>query len=368
ERGDREESDEDEAADVTQAAGSGLVLVHVSVPSVADIVMAWVVDPTVHPAMPAAGRERGYCRRNRPARQSRRGAPTACGERAAWVTLRLIPNYLLIGEGMPVNLDAVGQQAGPVEVGWDSRDVMLYALGVGAGQADPLDELDLTTENTAGVQLRALPTFALILTQLAKVRPDFGDVDHTRLVHAEQSLELDAPMPVEGRARITGRIESIVDKGSGALVTTAFEANDVAGGRRLFTARASAFIRGEGGFDPNRKSGGTRPAVPDRAPDIEVRVPTRTDQALLYRLCADRNPLHSDPAFAAKGGFERPILHGLCTYGISTRVLLAALGAKHLDSISARFTKPVLPGEVLVVQGWRGNDAVAFRTLDASGT
>src|SRR5690606_5240000 len=197
ERGDREESDEDEAADVTQAAGSGLVLVHVSVPSVADIVMAWVVDPTVHPAMPAAGRERGYCRRNRPARQSRRGAPTACGERPAWVTLRLIPNYLLIGEGMPVNLDAVVQQAGPVEVGWDSRDVMLYALGVGAGQADPLDELDLTTENTAGVQLRALPTFALILTQLAKVRPDFGDVDHTRLVHAEQSLELDAPMPVE---------------------------------------------------------------------------------------------------------------------------------------------------------------------------
>ncbi len=268
---------------------------------------------------------------------------------------------------MPLDLDAVGQQAGPVEVGWDSRDVMLYALGVGAGQSDPLKELDLTTENTAGVQLRALPTFALILTQLAKVRPDFGDIDHTKLVHAEQSLELDAPMPIEGRARIAGRIESIADKGSGALVTTAFEATDAASGKRMFTARASAFIRGEGGFDPNRKSGGQRPAVPDRAPDIEVRVPTRPDQALLYRLCADRNPLHSDPAFAAKGGFTRPILHGLCTYGISTRVLLGELGAKHLESISARFTKPVLPGEVLVVQGWRGNDSVAFRTLDSSG-
>ena len=268
---------------------------------------------------------------------------------------------------MPVNLDAIGQQAGPVEVGWDSRDVMLYALGVGAGQADPLAELDLTTENTAGVKLRVLPTFGLILAQRANVRPDFGEVDHTKLVHAEQSLELDAPLALEGRARIGARIESIVDKGSGALVTTAFEAVDVASGKRLFTSRASAFIRGEGGFDPNRKSGGQRPAVPDRTPDIEVAVPTRPDQALLYRLCADRNPLHSDPGFAARGGFPRPILHGLCTYGITTRVLLGALGAQHLGSISARFTKPVLPGELLVVQGWRGNDSVAFRTLDSSG-
>src|SRR5690606_19692922 len=123
---------------------------------------------------------------------------------------------------------------------------------------------------------------------------------HTKLVHAEQSLELEGPMPLEGRARIGARIESIADKGSGALVTTAFEASDVDGGKRLFTARASAFIRGAGGFDPNRKSGGQRPAVPERAPDIEVPVQTRPDQALLYRLCADRNPLHSDPAFAAK--------------------------------------------------------------------
>jgi len=107
--------------------------------------------------------------------------------------------------------------------------------------------------------------------------------------------------------------------------------------------------------------------VPDRAPDIEVPVPTRPDQALLYRLCADRNPLHSDPAFAAQGGFSRPILHGLCTYGITTRILLGALGARNLSSVSARFTKPVLPGELLVVQGWRGNDSVAFRTLDSSG-
>lgn len=268
---------------------------------------------------------------------------------------------------MPVNLDAIGQQAGPVEVGWDSRDVMLYALGVGAGQADPLAELDLTTENTANQDLRVLPTFGLILAQLANVRPDFGDVDHTKLVHAEQSLELDGPLPLAGRARLEGRIESILDKGSGALVTTAFEATDVASGKRLFMSRASAFIRGEGGFDPNRKSGGQRPAVPDRAPDIEVSVPTRPDQALLYRLCADRNPLHSDPAFAARGGFPRPILHGLCTYGITTRILLGALGARSLSSISARFTKPVLPGELLVVQGWRGNDSVAFRTLDSSG-
>lgn len=268
---------------------------------------------------------------------------------------------------MPIDLAAVGRQAGPVEVSWNSTDVMLYALGVGAGQASALEELDLTTENTAGVALRALPTYALILTQRANIRPGFGDIDHTKLVHAEQSLELDAPMPLEGTARLTARIESIVDKGSGALVATVFEAVDAASGKRMFSSRASAFIRGEGGFDPNRKSSGSRPAAPDRAPDISVVVPTRPDQALLYRLCADRNPLHSDPAFASRGGFERPILHGLCTYGITTRVLLGALGAKNLRSISARFTKPVLPGETLTIQGWRDGDSVAFRTLDAGG-
>lgn len=271
---------------------------------------------------------------------------------------------------MGVDLSAVGRVGGPKDISWDSTDVMLYALGVGAGQVDALKELNLTTENTEGVQLQVLPTFALVVAQKANLRPSFGDVDRTKLVHASQDLELVQPLPVAGTARITARITAIEDKGSGALVTTASEGVDPATGKTMFTATASAFIRGAGGFDPNRKSSGARPASPDRKPDIEKSFATRQDQALFYRLCADRNPLHSDPGFASRGGFSRPILHGLCTYGISVRLLLqeAAGGdPSRLKSVSARFTKPVLPGETLTVQIWRDGGLLRFRTLDASG-
>lgn len=270
---------------------------------------------------------------------------------------------------MTLDLEAVGRSAGPAEVSWSSTDALLYALGVGAGQTDPLAELELTTENTAGVTQVIMPTYAVVLGHRAKgLRVGFGSFDPTQLVHAEQSLTLHRPLPVEGTAQLTATVTGIYDKGAGALVATTTDAVLADSGEPLFATTSAAFIRGEGGFGGDR---GSAPdwAVPDRGADHEVTVPTRTDQALLYRLSGDRNPLHADPAFAARGGFARPILHGLCTYGITARVLLRAIGAAPtaLTSISGRFTAPVTPGDTLTVHVWSDGPRHLFRVTGAGG-
>ncbi|HEX7353237.1 MAG TPA: MaoC/PaaZ C-terminal domain-containing protein [Mycobacteriales bacterium] len=270
---------------------------------------------------------------------------------------------------MTLDLDAVGRSAGPSEVSWTSTDALLYALGVGAGQADPLAELELTTENTAGVEQVILPTYAILLGQKARgLHVGFGDFDRTKLVHAEQSLTLHRALPVEGSAKLTSTLTGIYDKGAGALVTTTTEGVLADSGEPLFATTSAAFIRGEGGFGGDR---GSAPewAVPDGKPDHEVTVATRPDQALLYRLTGDRNPLHSDPSFAGRGGFSRPILHGLCTYGITARVLLQAIGARPADlaSITGRFTSPVLPGDALTVNVWSDGGTHRFRVTGADG-
>lgn len=272
---------------------------------------------------------------------------------------------------MPIDPSAVGREAGPDEVSWTARDAMLYALGVGAGQDDALAELDLTTENTAGTALRMLPSYAVVIVQNAvRARPAFGDVDRTKLVHAEQGFELHRPLPVEGRARVSSRVTGIHDKGSGALVAMQSTVVDAASGELLATTSSSVFIRGEGGFGGERGPAAAAP-LPERAPDFERSVATRPDQALLYRLSGDRNPLHSDPGFAARGGFERPILHGMCTYGITGRILLHAFAGgdpARVRGMQGRFTRPVLPGDLLKVQGWHeGGGVVRFRTLSAGG-
>ncbi|MEV0083993.1 MaoC/PaaZ C-terminal domain-containing protein [Saccharopolyspora sp. NPDC050642] len=269
---------------------------------------------------------------------------------------------------MSLDLNAVGRTAGPVEVSWTSRDALIYALGVGAGQHDPLAELELTTENTAGVEQRILPGYAIVIGQRGP-RTDLGDFDRSKLVHAEQALTLHQPLAVAGAAKLTTRVDGIQDKGSGALVTTSTEATDPATGDALFTTTSSVFIRGAGGFGGERT-----PAAPwerpDRQPDHSIAVTIRPDQALLYRLSGDRNPLHSDPAFAARGGFPRPILHGMCTYGTTVRVLLRAVGAdpRECSSITGRFTKPVLPGETLTVEVWTEGSSHWFRTTDSAGS
>ena len=270
---------------------------------------------------------------------------------------------------MGLDHSLVGVPSEPQERSWDSKDALLYAVGVGGGLGDPLQELEFTTENCEGIEQKVLPTFGVLIAQ-ARPGRTLGDFDRALLVHAEQAFELHRPLPVEGTVRTIATVTGIYDKGSGALVVTENAAVDATTGEPLVTSRSSAFIRGEGGFGGER--GSDQPwSRPDREPDHLVVQPTRPEQALIYRLSGDRNPLHSDPAFAARAGFERPILHGLCTYGVAGRALLHALAGSdpaRFASMAGRFSSPVLPGEPLTVTIWADGGAALFRTTKEDGT
>jgi acyl dehydratase len=189
------------------------------------------------------------------------------------------------------------------------------------------------------------------------------------LVHGEQGITLHQELPVEAEFSTTGRITGIYDKGSGGVIANESTTVDRKTGKPLFTTRSSAFIRGEGGFGGDRGPSAEKLNF-DRKPDHEVSYQTRADQALLYRLSGDRNPLHSDPKFAAMGGFDRPILHGLCSFGFTGRALLASLcdnDPARFKSMDARFSKPVLPGDTLTVSMWVEDGRAIFRTERAPG-
>jgi acyl dehydratase len=273
---------------------------------------------------------------------------------------------------MPLDPSAVGAVGDPVERRWTSTDALLYAVAVGAG-ADPLDELAFTTENTRDVAQQVLPTFGVVLAQGAgSVFRHLGTFNPAMLVHAEQSIELAAPLPTDGAVRVTTTLTDVLDKRSGALVRTESTAVDATSGAPRFTTRSGAFIRGEGGFAPDAPRAPEEPPAPDRPPDHVVTAVTLPQQALLYRLCGDRNPLHADPAFAAAGGFDRPILHGLCTYGFAGRALLGALCGSdpaRFASMSGRFTHPVRPGQSLTTRIWEESATEArFQTSTEDGT
>ncbi|MBX3285783.1 MAG: MaoC family dehydratase N-terminal domain-containing protein [Actinobacteria bacterium] len=273
---------------------------------------------------------------------------------------------------MPINPEAVGSKGQPTRHSWDSKDAILYALGVGAGAVDPLDELAFTTENTQNVDQQVLPTMAVVLAVGgAGAFGTIGSFNPAMLVHGEQAITLHGPIPVKGEVETVGEITGIYDKGKGAVVEITSTSTDTSSGKPLFSSVMSAFIRGEGGFGGDRGPSGPKNVAPDRAPDHEVTYQTRTDQALLYRLSGDRNPLHSDPAFAAFGGFDRPILHGLCSYGFTGRALLHTLCGSdpaRFSGMEARFSSPVLPGEALTVKMWVEGDGVAiFQTAGDDG-
>ena len=255
---------------------------------------------------------------------------------------------------MPLDPGAAGLVTGPALRTWTSTDAILYALGVGAGT----DDLAFTTENTAGVTQQAIPSFAAVLSQHPDLRPKLGDINTAMAVHAQQSVTLHRPLPPAGSAELTATVTGVFDKGSGALVVSTTEGRDPADKAPLFTATAGVFIRGAGGFGGDRGPS-QEWQRPDRSPDAVVRYATWEGQPLLYRLSGDRNPLHSDPAFAARAGFPRPILHGMATYGMCCRALVAAAcggDPARLTSMSGRFSKPVLPGDPLTIAIWQDAD------------
>ncbi len=244
------------------------------------------------------------------------------------------------------------------------RDCALYALGLGVG-LDPLDDGDLRYLDET--RLLVQPTMANVMGYPGfwMREPRFG-IDAGRTVHGEHALRLHAPLPASGTVRGTSRITGLVDKGAGkgALVYVEREIVDVASGTLLATVQQTVFCRADGGF------GGTavaRPAhvAPDGPPDDAITLPTSPQAALVYRLSGDLNPLHSDPATARAAGFERPILHGLATFGVVGHGLVKRLcggDPAALRAMGGRFSAPVFPGEALQIDLWRtGPGRAAFR-------
>lgn len=250
---------------------------------------------------------------------------------------------------------AIGADLGTREFTWTSTDVLRYhlALGAGARPADPR-ELRYVLED----RLQVLPTFGVVAPGFRTFEPPALrfpgiEVDLAKVLHGTQSITVTGPLPASGAAVARSRIADVWDKGKAAVIVRETTVSDAAGAP-LWMASSSIFARGEGGFGGHRGPASVS-AVPDRAPDRVVEVPVLPQQALLYRLCGDRNPLHADPEFAARAGFERPVLHGLCTYGMVCKSLVDTLLAgdvARVASFATRFAGVVFPGETLRVHVW----------------
>jgi acyl dehydratase len=264
-----------------------------------------------------------------------------------------------------MNIDKLTTHVFPdIRAAYSARDTMLYGLGVAACR-DPLnvDELRFVYEDA----LQALPSLSCVLAHPGAwiKAPELG-VNYLKLVHAEQYFHLTTALPAAGEVTGRYRITGVVDKGpqSGALVY--FEKSlYAADGALVGTVESTYFLRGDGGCGNWGTPGRELPTAPTTPATATIDVPTLPIAALIYRLSGDYNPLHSDPAVARKAGFEKPILHGLCTYGIACQSLVRAVcdsDASRLVSMGARFTKPVYPGDTIRTECWWVGDTVHFRS------
>ncbi|MGH7121611.1 MAG: MaoC/PaaZ C-terminal domain-containing protein [Acetobacteraceae bacterium] len=250
---------------------------------------------------------------------------------------------------------------------WAARDTILYALSIGLGQ-NPLDprQLDFVDQHRV---LKAVPSMVVVLGS-----PGFWladpktTADAVQLVHGEQGFVIHRPLPAAGDIIGRTRIAGLIDKGAGraALLYTEKEVIDGATGALIATTTSTTFLRGQGGFGGPAGPLKEVHRIPVGPPEITCDLPTRPEQALYYRLNGDDNPLHADPAVAARAGFPRPILHGLCTLGVVCHALLAALAdydTARLTALDLRFSAPVFPGETLRAEIWR-NGAFQARALE----
>ncbi|GAA1651562.1 MaoC/PaaZ C-terminal domain-containing protein [Georgenia ruanii] len=267
---------------------------------------------------------------------------------------------------MTLNAAALGATTEPIEISWTPKDCALYALGVGAGTSD----LAFTTENTKDTPQRMLPTMPVTLGLDPRAYDPVGPIDWTRVVHAEQGFQLSGEVPVAGTAVASTQVVEMWDKEKASIVVTETTARDKDGDAELFRTRSAIFIRGAGGWGGERGPSVHAPELPEQ-PEHTVTYHTRDDQALIYRLSGDYNPLHSDPSFAKRAGFNRPILHGLCTYGFTGRALLDAAAngdPSRISSMTARFATPVYPGETLHIDLWDLSGELHFRTRREDGS
>ncbi len=264
---------------------------------------------------------------------------------------------------MPIDpTRALGAELPAASSSWSANDVILYHLGLGAGvpATDP-KELEYTYENGLKVlpSFGVIPVFSFLIGMAGLPGLEFNPA---MLLHGEQDLEVNGPIPTSTEVHHTGKVSQIYDKGKGAVVVVE-ATTKTPDGETLFVNRFSSFIRGEGGFGGER---GPEPGnvAPDREPDFVVEAPTLPQQALLYRLSGDRNPLHVDPSFAAMGGFDKPILHGLCTFGVVCKTVVDhALDGDtgQVKRYQVRFKGVMYPGETIVTSGWKQNGQIIIQ-------
>ncbi len=275
---------------------------------------------------------------------------------------------------MPIDpAEAIGADLPDRSFTWTTSDVLLYHLGIGFGvrDGDNVDEATLRFTTEHG-DLQVLPSFGIVVPTFHETDPpplDLPgcDINLAQVVHGSQEISVRAPLPTSGSAVLSTRISDVWDKGKAAVIVQEGTAVDDAG-QPLWTTRSSIFVRGEGGFGGERGPS-TKVELPDRDADLDAAYHVTPQQALLYRLCGDRNPLHADPGFAHAAGFPAPILHGLCSYGIVLREVVQGLlgsDATAVRSFAARFAGVVFPGETIRVQAWDEGERILVAATVAS--
>ena len=273
---------------------------------------------------------------------------------------------------MPITVQdveaALAQEPEQLPGGYSDRDSLLYAVAIGMGR-DPLDakELEYVCETVGS---RVVPTAATVLSRTRRPAGATGvslmsKMNFALMLHGEQRLQIHQPLPVAAEVLVSGRTTGVYDKGEGkgTLVTNETTAT-LEDGSPLYTLGATMFFRGDGGFGGQSDGAPVPHPLPDREPDAICEMPGRKDQAMVYALCGDRNPLHRDPEFAKRAGFDVPILHGLCSYGIACHAVLKTMldyDQTRMTGFDVRFSAPVFPGETQVVEMWKDDNVISFR-------
>lgn len=273
---------------------------------------------------------------------------------------------------MPITLadveEALAIEPEEIPGSYTDRDSLLYAVAIGMGK-DPLDEKELEYV-CESVGNRVVPTAATVLTRTdrpATRRSDLmSKMNYMLMLHGEQRLQIHQTIPAAADILVSNAITGVYDKGEGkgALLTNETRVK-LSDGSPLYTLSATLFYRGDGGFGGSAEGAPVPHVMPEREPDAVCELPQRPDQAMVYALCGDRNPLHRDPGIAKKAGFDRPILHGLCSYGIACHAVTKTMldyDQTKMTGFDVRFSSPVFPGETHVVEMWKDDNVVSFRT------